>query len=72
MKPSDVNVKGIRGVESCAGFLEHFLTDELKGAVLAILDVWHTGVLFIENILRREDSKLNISYFSSGFRKTLL
>ena len=58
MKPSDASVKGIGGVESRAGFLEHFLTDELKGAVLAILDVWHTGLLFIENVLRREESKL--------------
>ena len=58
VKPSDASVKGIGGVESHAGFLEHFLTDELKGAVLAILDVWHTGLLFIENVLRREESKL--------------
>ena len=58
MKPSDASVKGIGGVESHAGFLEHYLTEELKGAVLAILDVWHTGLLFIENVLRREDSTL--------------
>lgn len=70
MKPSDANVKGIGGLESHAAFLEHFLTDELKGAVLAILGVWRTGLLFIENVLRREDNKLlafSLSFLPSFF-----
>lgn len=38
--------------------MKQFLADGLEGAVLAILDAWHIGLLFIENILRREDKLL--------------
>lgn len=65
MKPSDVHAKGIWGLELHAGFMKQFLADGLKGAVLAILDAWHIGPLFIENILRREDKLL--TFLPSAF-----
>lgn len=58
MKFSDENVRGLEGLESHAGFMERFLTDELKGAGLAVPeDAWHIGLLFIAKVLRREDNK---------------
>lgn len=57
-KGSDASIRGIWGSELHAGFMEQLLTDGLKGAGPAILDTWHIGLLFIQNILRKEEQTL--------------